>query len=244
MVLSAELDATEDGIIRSQNVNIDWSAFPLPEHCEITPVVRLNPSLVQVLQTGQHEKIAERIHTIWSRTVSDAAKAGHSLQRPQVDFDCPTSKLPLYRNLLRAVGRHLGTPSMTILATWMRSETFPNLIQEVSSFVLQLHSLERPQSPDKTGTIFTARYREYLEQAETWGCPYFVALPTYGYQYVFDARDRFQSLAAENGDPDVPVGGPHHPGRSDSGCRGGGRHSRTPDIDPESIARRSGRENG
>lgn len=88
-------------------------------------------------------------------------------------------------------------------------------------YVLQVHSLDRPTTIDGPITLCdTTRVPGYLRRAASIGAPFYLALPTYGYRFVFDANGAFAAIAAEG---PAPALGP-------------GQRVRTVMTDPAAIA--------
>jgi len=136
-----------------------------------------------------------------AQSVVDEAKAGGlKVAELQVDFDCPEAKLDGYRIWISAIKHRLApTPVViTALPSWLKREEFKPLAAEAGSYVLQVHSLEKPSSIDAPMTLCDpAAARRAVEQAGRIGIPFRVALPTYGYRVAFDQRGKFVGLGAE-----------------------------------------------
>lgn len=136
-------------------------------------------------------------------TVLERARA-HSLDVAgvQIDYDCATSMLEGYRAWLKLLRGQLGdTPlSITTLPTWMsRPETFANLIEQTDYYVLQVHSIQRPNSPSDEIQLCNAKQSlHWTAQAKSFNHPFLVALPTYGYELAFDDSGELVSVNAEN----------------------------------------------
>ncbi len=121
----------------------------------------------------------------------------------EIDFDAATSKLEGYQQWLRLLrAEHPSTPlSITTLPTWMsRPEAFAQLVASVDHFVLQVHSIQRPQKDGGAIKLCDAKQSlDWVEQAAGFGRPFHVALPTYAYEIGFNARGELVSVTAENG---------------------------------------------
>lgn len=127
----------------------------------------------------------------------------------QLDFDAATARLASYRNLLRVVRTEVAPPRLTItsLPDWLRSADFDALVGETDGYVLQVHSLEKPTSPNAPFTLCDpVRARAWVEEAARRGRPFRVALPAYGYRVVFDPEGTFVGLEAEQGGRSWPPG--------------------------------------
>lgn len=136
------------------------------------------------------------------RAIAGARHHGLEPAAVEIDFDCPTSKLRLYAEQLRAIRQALdGVPlSITTLPTWMnRPGVFQKLIAEVDHFVLQVHSIKRPDHFDtKVSLCDLEDSLRWTKQAAAYGKPYHVALPTYGYRLAYDESDNLVEVAGED----------------------------------------------
>ncbi|HEX4966868.1 MAG TPA: DUF3142 domain-containing protein [Thermoanaerobaculia bacterium] len=136
------------------------------------------------------------------RGVAGEAKAkGIALSEIQMDYDCPQSKLADYQGFLSAL-RTVTAPvplTLTALPAWLHQRrAFRNLIETVDGYVLQLHSLEPPDNPNRDILLTDPRSaRAWVAEAARFGRPFRVALSTYGYQVVFDAQGKLIGLLAE-----------------------------------------------
>ncbi|HEX9943168.1 MAG TPA: DUF3142 domain-containing protein [Thermoanaerobaculia bacterium] len=160
-----------------------------------------DPRLVRLLQDVVQDVAAE------------ARRQGISLSEVQIDYDCPESKLEDYRDLLPAL-RKAASPvplTITVLPTWIRQRrAFRELIQAADGYVLQLHSLVLPEKAGERVTLIEPRSAQgWAEEAARFRRPFRAALPTYGYEVVFDARGKPLGVLAEglllSWSPDVTV---------------------------------------
>lgn len=136
-----------------------------------------------------------------------ARDAGLAPSELQIDFDCPESKLAQYGDWLAAlkpIAAANKTPlTFTALPAWLKHETqFVALARETGGFVLQVHSLEKPENANLAFTLCDPRAAlKWAAQADKLaaraGTPFRIALPTYGYMLGFDSNDRFIGIAAE-----------------------------------------------
>ena len=197
MVLTSEWLIDDTNQLQGRNPSIDWSLFSDMSAGQIVPVLRMNASLTPWLE-GRGEALAEAIQEHEARVRGIASAHGVTLGPLQIDYDCPTARLPAYRRLLRAY-RAGGSPvTVTALPTWLSNHQFEPLAHETTGYVLQLHSLEPPRSPEEPGTIFSREPQSHIERASRIGVPFHIALPTYGYAYTFDSSGAFQHLRAED----------------------------------------------
>jgi len=118
----------------------------------------------------------------------------------QIDFDCAESKLDGYRDLVKAIRQRVtpATVTITALPAWLKRPAFKQLIAEADGYVLQVHSLTRPQGANMPFSLCDpADARRAVERAASFGKPFRVALPTYGYVVAFNAQGQFAGLSAE-----------------------------------------------
>ncbi len=150
---------------------------------------------------------AGRLVEIAAAGVAEARAAGLKVRELQIDFDCPTSKLGGYVVWVRALRRRVDVPVIvTALPSWLGADAFEALADEADGFVLQVHSLERPDGPGEALTLCDpAAAKRAVERAGRIGRPFRVALPTYGYLLAFDAEGSFIGLSAEGPRPAWPA---------------------------------------
>ena len=146
-------------------------------------------------------RTARYLHDLVRDVGAEARAKGLALAEIQMDYDCPESRLGDYRDLLVSL-RQAAAPvplTLTALPAWLRGRrAFRTLIEAVDGYVLQVHSLEPPESPGQEIVLTQARAaRAWVEDAARFGRPFRVALPTYGYQAAFDAQGKLIGLLAE-----------------------------------------------
>jgi hypothetical protein len=142
-----------------------------------------------------------------SKVLAEARAAGCEPAELQLDFDCATSKLDGYTTWVRTIAKAITPTPLTITAlpTWLTSPALGPLVQATSGFVLQVHSLDRPRLDDPAATLCdTAAARRWAEQANGYGVPFRVALPTYGYLVSYDAQGNVLGFVAEADAPAPP----------------------------------------
>lgn len=143
--------------------------------------------------------------------LADARTAGLRVYELQIDFDAPESRLADYGRWLAALRPAVAAPvrlTFTALPSWLKHRReFSALAKTADDYVLQVHSLSRPASPDEPGALCDpASARRAVSQAARFGRPFRVALPTYGYRLAFDSQGRFFALSAEGPSPAWPAG--------------------------------------
>jgi hypothetical protein len=129
-----------------------------------------------------------------------ARRTGLAPRELQIDFDCAESNLEGYRAWVETLRRKVAPVPVTITAlpSWLGQSAFPRLAGAAGSYVLQVHSLDRPSRMDSSLTLCDpAAARRAVERAARLSVPFRVALPTYGYLMAFDTDGRLLGLSAE-----------------------------------------------
>lgn len=133
--------------------------------------------------------------------------AGIALAGLEIDYDCPTARLPAYTALLAELKARLPPDlrlSITALPTWLESAALTELLAVPDETVLQVHAVLDPAQ----GTLFDARRaRAWLAAyADRTTKPWRVALPAYGSRVAWDEQG--QIVAVESERPALIPGGP------------------------------------
>lgn len=121
--------------------------------------------------------------------------AGIQLAGVEIDYDCPTSKLPVYTRYLAALRAGLDLPlSITALPTWLDSPLLKALLSEADESVLQVHAVLAPSR----GLFDAERARRWMDDyAKRTSRPWRVALPAYGSRVVWDEDGRIAAIESE-----------------------------------------------
>ncbi|MFA6288847.1 MAG: DUF3142 domain-containing protein [Opitutaceae bacterium] len=142
--------------------------------------------------------------------LADARAAGLRITELQIDFDAAEKRLADYRLWLAAIHPVIAPARLTFTAlpSWLKNNRdFATLASAADGFVLQVHSLARPGSPDSTVALCDPQAtRDAVRTAARFNRPFRIALPTYGYRLAFDSYGRFFALSAEGPAPDWPAG--------------------------------------
>ena len=184
MPLAVEIEM-EEGQPHLRRADIDW-AMVGALGCEVWAVIRAHDlgDLSDAKARGEAEALVRDV----IRQV--LAQAGGAAAGVQIDYDCATEGLADYAALVRGLQNALPEVklSITSLPDWLRSRDFPDLVGGLDHYVLQVHSLTPPTRIDDPITLCdTSRIPNWLEEAGALGRPFFLALPTYGYRFRFDA---------------------------------------------------------
>ena len=209
MVLVGEVN-TAGGELQVQRGYPDWKAL-VKVDAPITIVLRANAALSGMLQGESQENAISFVAKTLEDRIAEATEAGATIRGVQLDYDCPTAKLAMYKTLIDALQPRFDAVawSITALPTWLKSSEFKALVRDLDYYVLQVHSLERPSSYGQSITLCdTARIPGYLDRAASIGAPFYLALPTYGYRFVFDEAGKFVAISAEVTAP-PPMPGQH-----------------------------------
>jgi Protein of unknown function (DUF3142) len=150
---------------------------------------------------AQKPRLVRLLETLIRDVKLEARRKGLSLSEIQIDYDCPESKLDDYRDLIPAL-RKAASPiplTITALPSWMRHRRpFRTLVEQTGSYVLQLHSLVLPRSPDEQATMIeAASAKGWAEEAAQFGRPFRAALPTHGYTAAVDEKGELVGFLAE-----------------------------------------------
>lgn len=175
-------------------VDVPWPVLA-ETHTPVTLVFRARACL-DVGNANTPAAIAEAM----AGTAGQARAAGVTVAGCQLDYDCPTSKLGSYAELMAGLRKRLKGEilSITTLPTWLPDAHFRDLVRHTGYYVLQVHSFDTPKHIDAPLSICPVdRVPGYLKRAAEFRVPFYLALPTYGYEVVFDARGNFTGLQAE-----------------------------------------------
>lgn len=182
------------------SINIRWEYFK-DTPAKITLAFRINSQTSSFIETDSVYSIANSIKNLVNQAIINAAKKGIKVSEIQFDYDCPTYKLAGYANFLKIFKEN--NPgldiSITALPTWIDSDDFGELIRNTSYYVLQLHSFEKPKDMNQAGNIFLKDIaNSCIDQVSAYDHPYYISLPTYGYEVAFTKDGEFMGLRAEN----------------------------------------------
>jgi hypothetical protein len=203
-VLAAEIDVRPDSR-QQQIVSVDYpflSTLSVP----VGLAIRIHP------YSGPFDKDNPAFQGICRALRTVLNKATDADLRPieiQIDYDCAESKLAGYRKWILALKQDFPEYSITITAlpSWMNNGHFKKLIESCDGYVLQVHSLQRPATIDDEVILCDPdRALKWTQQANRFGIPFRLALPTYGYLISYDPQGQFTGLSAEGMMPGGPKG--------------------------------------
>jgi hypothetical protein len=112
--------------------------------------------------------------------IREWSAAGIALRGIEIDYDCASSKLAAYTNLLRELRATLPAHlplSITVLPTWIGSDSLRELLSTTDQVVLQVHAVDAVSR----GLFDASRAETWIDAfAKISPVPYSVSLPTYG----------------------------------------------------------------
>lgn len=203
-VLAAEVRVA-DGQVTTQRVDL---AADVLVGRPIALAVRVGPRAFQA-----HDAFADDLVELATDVVEQARTEGLEVTELQLDYDCPSSRLAAYAEFLGRLRVELDRldepPALTITAlpAWLARDEMAAVADAVALYVLQLHSLERPEHvTDRVALFEPTQARRYVERAGRLGRPFRISLPSYGYLATFGADGRFVGLVAETAPRPLPDG--------------------------------------
>lgn len=174
---------------------------------------------------GDDPRLGAFLAQLARNLAAEAEAQGISLSEIQIDYDCPESKLDDYRGLLPTLRAAVAPVPVVITAlpAWLRQKgPFGELIAAADGYVLQVHSLSPPRSPEERIVLCDPEAaQEWVEAAARFGRPFRVALPTYGYVAAFDKKGGLLGLSAEGPRLSWPAGVRLETARSDPAAMAG-----------------------
>jgi hypothetical protein len=165
-------------------------------------------------------RATRQLVTLARELVRRIETSGHRVNEFQIDFDAGESQLDAYRSWLEALRSSLAPipVSFTALPSWLDHRgDFNRLARAADGFILQVHSLSLPVSPEALAPLCepSAAMRA-IRLAARAGVPFRVALPTYGYEAAFDKSRRFLGVSADGSARIWPEGAVLRTVRADS----------------------------
>ena len=155
-------------------------------------VIRLGQSTAGLDWTGDHGSAV-------SALVAELA-ALHP-REIQIDYDCPSRRLSDYKQFLLTLQKSAADVRLTFTAlpSWLDTPTFEPLAKAFPGYVLQVHALELPESPEVPLVLCdpTVAHRA-VKRASSYGVAFRVALPTYGSEALFGADGKVLDVISED----------------------------------------------
>lgn len=177
--------AESDQAGRWATVSVPWADI-LATQRPIVGVIRIDGRLDE-----------RRIPALLDQIVSRIAAAGTNLAGVEIDYDCPTSKLPGYAHFLATLRSRLAPRlalSITALPTWMNSRELGRLTADLDEIVLQVHAVEDPRRGLFDGDQAERWVHEFGRRIQR---PFRVALPAYDVRVTWAPDGRLASVEGE-----------------------------------------------
>ena len=168
---------------------------------KIILVFRITQNAAAVLNSVNSEKFIEGLKLFICDIVNQAKEEEVAIQGIQIDYDCPSKKLAGYKKLLKVINRHFfkSEISITALPDWLDYNEFTELAGYCDYYVMQLHSFDIPKNNAELNiTPEIEQVKKYIKLCLKVKIPFFVALPTYGYEVNYNDSYAVTALRAEN----------------------------------------------
>ena len=180
-ILLAEADRSG----RWTKVAIPWNVLHATGR-PITAVLRIDGRLDE----GRMPALLDQVAAI-------ADGADGPLSGVEIDYDCPTSKLPTYARFLTGLRARLPLSlklSITALPTWMNSVNLERLVPPLDEVVLQVHAIDDPRRGLFNPTQAESRVRAFAHRIDR---PFRVALPAYDVRVTWSREGALASVEGE-----------------------------------------------
>lgn len=178
-----------------------WTAVALPWD-QIVATERPIVAVVRIDGRLDDDRIGAMVDWIVART--GIASAAIAAERPdaklagiEIDYDCPTSKLPIYTRFLAELRTRLGHStalSITALPTWMGSAELERLTRNLDEVVLQVHAVDDPRRGLFDPVQAELWVREFGRRVRR---PFRVAIPAYDLRVTWRPDGRLASVEGE-----------------------------------------------
>ena len=160
---------------------------------------------------GEHEGTGLAIRvgsgaaaTRWSKeaiaqVIQVAESLPDNLKVIQVDYDCPSSKLDDYVQLIRILKQRFPQRQfeVTCLPDWLDQDAFQALVMSVDRYVMQVHGLIGYGS---AGTLCDPELAKVAaERCGEYGKPFLIALPTYRHAVRLSNEGQILQVVSEGG---------------------------------------------
>ena len=180
-------------------VNIKWE-YLFQTESSATLAFRINAKASKFFATTAVNTLADSIGNAISKMIKITPPEGCGIIGIQIDYDCPTSKLSDYVKFIKLIKKRFKDLeiSITALPTWLDSADFPALAASCDYYVLQVHSFKVPDTLEEALKPFSPEIVFFwVKKASNIGYPFYVSLPTYGYEVSFNEKGKFLGLRAE-----------------------------------------------
>jgi len=145
---------------------------------------------------------------ILTKILNEAKESKVSIREVQVDYDSPEHCLKQYAAWLGVFRRQVPNLSLSITAipAWLNHPDCARVFREVPQFVLQVHSVPTRAPGERVAIFEPERALRWVREAERFGIPFQVSLPTYGALLGYDADGKYLGMALDGSKPAWPRG--------------------------------------
>jgi hypothetical protein len=169
-----------------------WTSIAVPWR-EVRTTAR--PAVGVVRIDGRLDET--RMPALLEQVVARVAASAPELAGVEIDYDCPTSKLPTYARFLAELRVRLDprvTLSITALPTWMNSPSLEGLTRYLDEIVLQVHAADDP----RRGLFDPGQAERWVREfSRRTRIPFRVAVPAYDVRVTWRADGRLASVEGE-----------------------------------------------
>lgn len=182
-ILIAESDGSGKFLVFNSNIRFFKASWK-----PVIPVLRLNAIITEKNQLEIIQNILKIVSFFHAK---------HAFSGIELDYDCPTSKLPNYRQFLIQLRQKLPEKmkiTITVLPDWLRSKHIVDLLNGADEAVLQLHSLNSVDAG-----IFNAKDSLLWTQSfsSISPIPFRLALPNYGVSAIMGPNGSIMAVESE-----------------------------------------------
>ncbi len=173
----------------------DWQT---PSDIPVVLVFNFNFGIVLDFKSMSNDVLARDLVTYLNEERERAEKAGIKVSGFQLDFDCPTKRLPKYAEFLSKVRDGLGRKvplSITALPTWFSSKNLSLVLDQVDFYVPQFYERDLPKTLDKFIPVSSLKMlKRGLKSAGRLGKEFYAGIPSYGHTFLFDRQRKFSGV--------------------------------------------------
>lgn len=154
------------------------------------------PAVFVVRIDGRLSRFDEAL--LVSRVVSLVRDTTATAAGVEIDYDCPTARLPAYASFLHRLKGELGSVplSITALPTWIGSPDLDTVLAVPDESVLQVHAVQAPQAGLFDPDVAMGWIDDFARHTRK---PFRVALPTYGSRVSWNADGTLLAVESEQG---------------------------------------------
>lgn len=165
-----------------------------PDSLSLVLVFNLDYVFVRGYDEVDNRLVSETLVKGYETQKLRAQAAGLRVKGLQIDFDCPTSKLEKYGELLKLLRAKVPkgeSLSITALPTWLSNPHFERILGPLDFYVPQFYEGSMGTDYGHIAPISNVdRLREGLNRCSQIDKPFLAGLPAYGQSLLYDAQGR------------------------------------------------------